>query len=50
MSGKVRVCYLCGKPCYGSTCMDCFRKGKYKSIGRKDARRRRYVKQVQHSL
>jgi len=47
-SMKGRVCLLCGKPCYGRTCHECFCKGKYKSLGRKSARRRRYVKQIQH--
>ena len=50
MSEKNNFCYLCGDSCYGSTCDDCYRKGKYNSIARMDARRRQYVKQVQHSI
>ena len=38
-----RVCYLCGKPCFGHTCIKCFRKDKYKSRSRVNARRKHYV-------
>jgi len=29
MSEKPRTCYLCGKPCWGHTCNECYKKGKY---------------------
>ena len=52
MSKGNRVCYLCGKPCFGHTCIDCFKKGKYKSRSRVSSRRKHYIKreQIQHPI
>lgn len=52
MSNGSRVCYLCGKPCYGRTCIACFKKDKYKRLSKKGARRKHYVKyeQVQRQI
>ena len=30
MSRKDRICKVCGKPCYGHECEDCYRSSKYK--------------------
>lgn len=35
-----RVCYLCGKPCFGHTCIDCFKKGKYSGLS--NSRKKNY--------
>jgi len=47
-----RVCYLCDKPCFGHTCIDCFKKGKYKGRSKNDSRKKNYVdrEQVQHPI
>ena len=46
MTKKDNVCFLCGEPCYGKTCTECFHKGKYSSLAKSDSRKRHYVKQM----
>ena len=48
MSKKDRVCSICGVPCYGHTCRDCYIEKKYGGLSRQESSRNYYVKQVQH--
>lgn len=38
---KMRFCRLCGRPCWGRTCMVCYRKDTHRNLYRTYASRRR---------